>query len=180
MEKDGIIYYSNFFDRLLNHNDISTETLQRSIFNIIKTVRRSKKHTDELTAYTFVKKQFQLIANMDINNTLKKLSEIGRKENKPSKSKSSYFLIDNNITDPQPHMPKTMATPLIKTSSFTHILSPSAEDQINSFVSSDIENDNNNSLETLNVINNAYKYVKYKKNKVVLLPEIKNDTCDFI
>ena len=73
-----------------------------------------------------------------------------------------------------------MTTPLVETSSFTDILSPSVEDQINSFVSSDTENDNNNSLETLEVIDNAYKYAKYKKIKDVLLPEIKNDIRDFI
>ena len=50
---------------------------------------------------------------------------------------------------------------------------------INSFVSSDIET-NNNSLETLEVNNNAYTYAKYKKIKDVLLPKIKNDISDFI
>ena len=84
------------------------------------------------------------------------------------------------ITDSEPHIPTIMATLLVETSSSTDILSPSFEDQINSFVSSDTENDNNNSLETLEVINNAYKYVKYKKNKDVLLPDIKNDIRDFI
>ena len=73
-----------------------------------------------------------------------------------------------------------MTTPLVETSSFTDILSPSVEDQINSFVSSDTENDNNNSLETLEVVDNAYKHAKYKKIKDVLLPEIKNDIRDFV
>ena len=73
-----------------------------------------------------------------------------------------------------------MATPLVETSSLTDIPSPSIEDQINSFVSSNTENDNNNSLETLEVIDNAYKYAKYKKIKDVRLPEIKNDIKDFI
>ena len=73
-----------------------------------------------------------------------------------------------------------MATPLVEASSFTDIPSPSIEDQINSFVSSDTENDNNNSLETLEVIDNAYKYAKYKKIKDVLLPEMKNDIRDVI
>ena len=53
------------------------------------------------------------------------------------------FLGDNNTTDPEPHIPTIMATPLVETSLFTNILSPSVEDQINSFVSSDTENDNN-------------------------------------
>ena len=53
------------------------------------------------------------------------------------------------------------------------------EDQINSFVSSDTENDNTNSLETLEVMDNAYKHAKYKKIKDVLVPEIKNDIRDF-
>ena len=105
---------------------------------------------------------------------------MGRMENKPSKDKSSYFVTDNNIADSEPHIPTVMATPLVETSSFTNILSPSVKDQINSFVSSDSENDYNNLLETLEVIDNAYKYVKYKKIKDDLLPEIKNAIRNFI
>ena len=56
-----------------------------------------------------------------------------------------------------------MATPLVEASSFTDILSLSIEDQINSFVSNDTENDNNNSLETPEVFDNAYKCAKHKK-----------------
>ena len=67
-----------------------------------------------------------------------------------------------------------MTTPLVETSSST-VLSPRIEDQINSFVWSDTEKDNNNSLEILEVIDNAYKHAKYKKIKHALLPEIKND-----
>ena len=73
-----------------------------------------------------------------------------------------------------------MTTPLVETSSFNDILSPSVEDQINSLVSSYIENNNNNSLEIVEVIDNAYKYAEHKKIKDVLLPEIKNDVSDFI
>ena len=105
---------------------------------------------------------------------------MGKIKNKPSKDKSSYFLSENNTADSEPHIPTIMATLLVETSLFTHIPSPSIEDQINSFVSSDTEDDNNNSLETLEVINNAYKYVKCKKIKNVLLPGIKNDIRDFI
>ena len=164
----------------LSHNDISMETLQTSIANAIKAIRSSKKRADELTVYKFVKRELHLITNTDVNNTLKILIEMGRIENKPSKDKSSYFLSDNNITDSEPHIPTIAATPLVETSSFTDILSPSIEEQINSFVSSDTEHDNDNSLETLEVIDNAYKYAKYKKIKDVLLPEIKNDISDFI
>ena len=82
--------------------------------------------------------------------------------------------------DSEPLIPTITATLQVETSSFTDILSPSVEEQINSFASSDTENDNNNSLETLEVIDNAYKYAKYKKIKDVLLPEIKNDISDFI
>ena len=164
----------------LSHNDISMETLQTSIVNAIKAIRSSKKCADKFTVYKFVKKEIHVITNMDVNNTLKKLGDMGRIEYKPLKRMSSYFLIDNNIIDSEPHIPTIMATPLVETSSFTDIPSPSIEDQINSFVSSDTENDNNNSLETLEVIDNAYKYAKYKKLKDVLLPEIKNDIRDFI
>ena len=63
-----------------------------------------------------------------------------------------------------------MATPLVEKSSFTDILSPCVEDQINSFVSSDTEDDNNNLLERLEVIDNAYKYAKYKKLRISFYP----------
>ena len=164
----------------LSYNDISMETLQTSIVNAIKAIRSSKKRADELTVYKFVKKELHLITNTDVNNTLKILSEMGRIENKPSKDKSSYFLSDNGITDSEPHISTIMATPLVETSSFTDILSPGVDDKSNSFVSSDTENDNNNSLETPEVIDNGYKYPKYKKIKDVLLPEIKDDIRDFM
>ena len=63
-----------------------------------------------------------------------------------------------------------MTTPLVETSSFTDILSPSVEDQINSFVSSDTGNDNNNSLETLEVVDNTYKYAKFKTLRMSFYP----------
>ena len=117
----------------LSHNDIFMKTLQKSIINAIKAIRLSKKRVDELTVYKFVKKELHLITNTDVSNTLKILIEMGRIENKPSKDKSSYFLSENNITDSEPHIPTIMATPLVETSSFTDIPSPSIEDQINSF-----------------------------------------------
>ena len=156
----------------LTLNDISMESLQTSVVNAIKAIRSSKKRADELTVYKFVKRELHLITNTYVNNTLKILIEMGRIENKPSKDKSSYFLSDNNITDSEPHIPTVTATPLVETNSFTDILSPSVEEQINSFVSRDNENHNNNSLETLEVIDNAYKYANYKKVKDLLLPEI--------
>ena len=69
---------------------------------------------------------------------------MGKIETKPSKDKSSYFLIDNNVIDSQPHIPTIIAIPLVQTNSFTDILSPSVEEEIGSFVSSDTGNDNNN------------------------------------
>ena len=147
----------------LSYNDISMETLQSSIVNATKAIRSSKKRADELTIYKFVKKELHSITNTDVNNTLKILSGMRRIENKPWKDKSSYFLSDNNITDSEPHIPTIMATLLVKTSSTTDILSPSIEDQINSFILSDTEVDNNNLFGTLEVISNAYKHTKYKK-----------------
>ena len=64
-----------------------------------------------------------------------------------------------------------MATRLVKTNSFTDILCPSVEDQINYFLSGDTENDNNNSLEILKVIDNANKYTKYKSSSVISLSD---------
>ena len=156
----------------LNHNDISMETLQTFIVNAIKSIT-SEKRANELTIYEFVKMEFDLITNTDISNTLIVLSEMGRVKNKQSKDENSYFHIDNNIIDSQPLIQTIVATPLVETSSFNDILSLGVEDQIDSFVSSPIENDNNNSLETPDLIDNAYKYIKYKQIKDILLPEIK-------
>ena len=156
----------------LNHNDISMETLQTFIVNAIKSIT-SEKRANELTIYEFVKMEFDLITNTDISNTLIVLSEMGRVKNKQSKDENSYFHIDNNIIDSQPLIQTIVATPLVETSSFNDILSLSVEDQIDSFVSSAIENDNNNSLETPDLIDNANKYIKYKQIKDILLPEIK-------
>ena len=156
----------------LNHNDISMETLQTFIVNAIKSIT-SEKRANELTIYEFVKMEFDLITNTDISNTLIVLSEMGRVKNKQSKDENSYFHIDNNIIDSQPLIQAIVATLLVETSSFNDILSLSVEDQIDSFVSGAIENDNNNSLETPDLIDNAYKYIKYKQIKDILLPEIK-------
>ena len=122
---------------------MSIETLQTSIVNVIGAIRSCKKRADKLIVHKFAKKELHLITNMDANNTLKILSEMGRIENKPLKDKSSYFLSDNNITDSQPLIATIMDTQQVHTSSFTDILSPIVEDQNNSLLSSDIENDNN-------------------------------------
>ena len=89
---------------------------------------------------------------------------MGRIENKPSKDKSFYFLSDNNITASGPHIPTIAATPLVETSLFINILSPGVEEQINSFVSSDTENDNN-SLEINNNNNNNNNNNKSNNNQ---------------
>ena len=94
-------------------------------------------------------------------------------ENKPSNDKSSYFLIDNfYIADSQPHIPTTMATPIIEKSASSEILSPTVEDEIDSFVTSDVENNDNDSSEILDLIDSAYKNIEYQKIKDILLQDI--------
>ena len=79
---------------------------------------------------------------------------MGLIENKPSNEESSYFLIDNfNIADSRPHILTTMATPIV-------------ENEIDSFATIDVENNDNDSSETLNLIDSAYKNIKFKKIKV--------------
>ena len=80
---------------------------------------------------------------------MKTLCELGLIENKPSNGESSYFLIDNfNIADSQPHIPKFH---IIEKGTSAEILSPTVEDEIDSFVTSDVENNDNDSSETLNL-----------------------------
>ena len=95
---------------------------------------------------------------------MKTLCELGVVENKPSNDKSSYFLTDNvNIPDSQPHSPTIMATPVIKKSTSAEILSPTAQDELDSFVTSDVENNDNDCSETWDIIDSAYKNIKHKK-----------------
>ena len=112
---------------------------------------------------------------------MKTLCEMRLIKNKSSNDKSSYFLTDNSyIADSQPHIPTTMATPIIEKSAASEILSPTVEDEIDSFVTSDVENNDNDSSETLDLIDSAYKNIKYKKIKDILLRDIKNDVSEFI
>ena len=157
------------------------ETLQASILIAIKTIRSSKIRADERTVYKFIKTELQSIINEEITDTLKTLCEMGLIGNKPSNDKSSYFLTDNSyIADSQPHIPTTMATPIIEKSAASEILSPTVEDEIDSFVTSDVENNDNDSSETLDLIDSAYKNIKYKKIKDILLRDIKNGVSEFI
>ena len=99
-------------------------------------------------------------------------------ENKPSNNKNSYFLTDNpyiqQILNPI-FQQQWLATPTIEKSAFSKILSPTVEDEIDSFVTSDVENNYNDSSETLDLIDSAYKNIKYKKINDILLRDIKND-----
>ena len=157
------------------------ETLQASILSAIKAIRSSKKRADELTVYKFIKRELQSITSEEITDTLKTLCEMKLIENKPSNDKSSYFLIDNfYIADSQPQIPTTMTTPIIEKSATSETLSPTVEDEIDSFVTSDVENNDNDSSETLDLIDSAYKNIKYKKIKDILLRDIKNDLREFI
>ena len=71
---------------------------------------------------------------------MKTLREMRLIENKPSNDKSYYFLTDNSyIADSQPHIPRTMTTTIIEKSTSSEILSPTVEDEIDSFVTSDDE-----------------------------------------
>ena len=143
------------------------ETLQASILSAIKAIRSSKKRADELTVYKFIKRELQSITNEEITDTLKTLCEMRLIKNKSSNDKSSYFLTDNSyIADSQPHIPTTMATPIIEKSASSEILSPTVEDEIDSFVTSDVDNNDNDSSETLDLIDSAYKNIKYKKRKI--------------
>ena len=85
-------------------------------------------------------------------------------EIKPSDDKCSYFLIDNfYIADSQPQIPTTMTTPTIEKNATSETLSSTVQDDIDSFVTSDVESNDNNSSETLDLIDSPYKNIKYRK-----------------
>ena len=57
-----------------------------------------------------------------------------------------------------------MATTIIGKSASSEILPPTVQDEIDSFVTSDVDNNDNDSSETLDLIESAYKNIQYKKN----------------
>ena len=59
-----------------------------------------------------------------------------------------------------------MATPIIEKSASAKILSPTIENEIDSFITSDVESKDNDSSETLDLADSAYKNIKYKKLKI--------------
>ena len=73
-----------------------------------------------------------------------------------------------------------MATPIIERSTSAKISSPTFEDEIDCFVTSDVENNDNDGSETLDLIDSAYRNIKYKKIKDISLSDIKNDVSEFI
>ena len=56
----------------------------------------------------------------------------------------------------------------------------SVPDQIHSFVSSDTEPDATEFSDTLDVLHNTFKNVKYQKIKAILLEDVNKDMCDLI
>ena len=112
---------------------------------------------------------------------MKTLCELAATEKKPSNNKSSYILIDNiNIAYSQSHIPTIMVTPIIEKSTSVEILSATFEDEIDSFVTRDVQNNDRGYSKTLNLIDSAYKNIKQKKIKDILLWDIKNDVSEFI
>ena len=84
------------------------------------------------------------------------------------------------VADSESHIPPIMATQMIEKSIYAKIVSPTIEDEIDSFVTSDVENNDNDFSETLDLIDSAYKNIKYKKIEDILLRDIKNEVSEFI
>ena len=158
------------------------DTLKTSIIDAIKTLQSHKKRPDELTVIEFVKKNLQTtITYNDINENLVRLTEVG-KINKPSNNRNSYYLIDDStdITDSQPPILTITNTPIVEKNANLDNNLNSVPDQIDSFISSDTEPDATEFSDTLDILDNTYKKIKYQKIKDILLEDIKKDVCDLI
>ena len=167
----------------LKSNSITMDTLKTSIINAIKTLRSHKKRPDELTVLEFAKKGLQTTITINnINVNLARLTEIGKIKNKPSNNRNSYYLINDSTdaTDSQPPILTITNTPIVEKNVNVDNSLNSVPDQIDSFISSDTEPDATEFSDTSDVIDNAYKNIKYQKIKDILLKDIKKDVCDFI
>ena len=166
----------------LKPKSITMDTLKTSIIDAIKTLQSHKKRPDELTVIEFVKKNLQTtITYNDINENLVRLTEVG-KINKPSNNRNSYYLIDDStdITDSQPPILTITNTPIVEKNANLDNNLNSVPDQIDSLISSDTEPDATEFSDTLDILDNTYKKVKYQKIKDILLEDIKKDVCDLI
>ena len=167
----------------LKFNGIIMDTLKTSIINAIKTLRLHKKRSDKLIVPEFIIKDLQTTSTVnDINVNLARLTEIGEIKNKPSNNENSYYLIEDStdITDLQPSILTITNTPIVEKNVNPHNSLNSFPDQIDSFISSDTEPDATEFSDTLDVIDNAYKNIKYQKIKDILLKDIRKDVCGFI
>ena len=73
-----------------------------------------------------------------------------------------------------------IATPIIEKIASAEILSPNVEDEIDSFITSNVENNDNDSSEILDLIDSACKNIKHRQIKDILLRDIKNNVSEFI
>ena len=140
----------------------------------------TQKRPDKLIVPEFVKNDLQTtITYNDINGNLVRLTEVGIIKNKPSNNRNSYYLIDDStdITDSQPAI---LNTPIVEKNVDLDNNLNSVPEQIDSFISSDTEPDATEFSDTLDVLDNTFKNVKYQKIKDILLEDIKKDMCDLI
>ena len=154
----------------LKSNSITMDTLKTSIIKAIKTLQSQKKRPDELTVLEFVKKDLQTTMTInDINVNSARLTEIGKIKNKPSNNKNSYYLIDDStdIKDSQQPILTIINTPIV-------------EKNVNLDKSLNTEPDVTEFSDALDVIDDAYKNIKYQKIKNIFLKDIKKDVCDLI
>ena len=119
-----------------------------SIISAINAIRSFKNGRTNSPYINLFKKELQSIT--------KRLCKLGVIENKPLNDKSSSFIIDNiNIADSQPHIPTIMAAPIIEKITSAKILSLTFEGEIDSFVTGDVDNNDNDCSDTLDLIDSA-------------------------
>ena len=167
----------------LKSKSTTMDILKTSIINAIKTLQSHKKRPDKLIVLEFVKKDLQAtITYNDINENLVRLTENGIIKNKPLNNRNSYYLIDDStdITDSQPAILTIANTPIVEKNVDLDNNLNSVPHQIDSFISSDTEPDATEFSDTLDVLDNTFKNVKYQKIKDILLEDIKKDVCDLI
>ena len=85
-----------------------------------------------------------------------------------------------NLPNSQTPTPEILATPFLEEDTLNPTHSPTVDNQINSFVSSDTEPQDPGFSDTFNLIESAYSNVKHKKIKYILLKDIKTKTSIFI
>ena len=90
----------------------AVNVLDDIIINTINTIRKNKKRPDETSFYEFLNKNFENanLIKITLNDRLTSMSNNNRITNKLTNGKNSYFITNNDSSEPKEDIEKQLLT----------------------------------------------------------------------